>query len=94
MVDSANVEDCHWIKTSNGSKKVIIKLSKQKDAAKIRSSKKVKGDEPLLSWNQGQSLFTLMTTFVNTTNFFGKNVRAYSQTNLFTPFGLLMVLCG
>ena len=37
-------KDCHWIKTSNGSKKVIIKLSRRKDAAKIRSSKnKLKG---------------------------------------------------
>ena len=35
-----------------------------------------------------------MATFVNTTNFFEKNVKACSQTNLFTPFGLLMVLCG
>lgn len=39
MVNPANVEDWQWIKTSNSSKKVIIKLSKRKDAAKIRSSK-------------------------------------------------------
>ena len=30
MVDPPNVEDYDWIKTSNGSKKVIIKLLKQK----------------------------------------------------------------
>ena len=30
MVDPPNVEDYGWIKTSNDSKKVIIKLSKQK----------------------------------------------------------------
>ena len=40
MLDPANVEDCHWIKTSGGPNKVIIKLSKRKDAAKIQSSKK------------------------------------------------------
>ena len=40
MVDPANVDGCHWINTSNGSKKMIIKLSKRKDATKIRSSKK------------------------------------------------------
>ena len=34
-VDSKNVEDCHWLKTRNSSKKVIIKLSKRKDADKI-----------------------------------------------------------
>ena len=56
MVDPANVEDCHWVKTSNGSKKVIIKLSKREDAAKIRSSKKIGRDGPLRSWNQRQSL--------------------------------------
>ena len=35
MLDATNVEDCHWIKTSNSSKKVIIKLLERKDAAKI-----------------------------------------------------------
>ena len=35
-----NVEDCHWLKTRNSSKKVIIKLSKRKDADKIRQVKK------------------------------------------------------
>ena len=40
MVNPANVEDFQWIKTSNSSKKVIIKLSKREDAAKIQSSKK------------------------------------------------------
>ena len=39
-VDSKNVEDCHWLKTRNSSKKVIIKLSKRKDADKIRQVKK------------------------------------------------------
>ena len=39
-VDPKNVEDCHWLKTRNSSKKVIIKLSKRKDADKIRQVKK------------------------------------------------------
>ena len=38
-VDPENVEDCHWVKTLR-SKKVIIKLSRWKDAIKIRSEKK------------------------------------------------------
>ena len=38
-VDLDNVEDCHWVKTQR-SKKVIIKLSRRKDANKIRSEKK------------------------------------------------------
>lgn len=37
MLDPTNVDYCHWIKTSNESKKVILKLSKRKDAVKIRS---------------------------------------------------------
>ena len=40
MVDPSNVEDCHWIKPSKGAKKVIVKLSRRKDANKIRLLKK------------------------------------------------------
>ena len=80
-------------KTSNSSKKVIIKLSKREDAAKIQSSKKKsKGwNSPLL---KSEANFTLMVAHVNTTNYFSKNIKACSQTNLFTPFGLPMVLFG
>ena len=39
-VDLKNVEDCHWLKTRNNSKKVIIKLCKRKDANKICQVKK------------------------------------------------------
>ena len=40
MVDPSNVEDCHWIKPSKGAKKVIVKLSRRKDANKIRLLKR------------------------------------------------------
>ena len=40
MVDPSNIEDCHWIKPSKGAKKVIVKLSRRKDANKIRLLKK------------------------------------------------------
>ena len=40
MVDLSNVEDCHWIKSSKGPKKVIVKLSRRKDANKICLLKK------------------------------------------------------
>ena len=40
MVDPSNVENCHWIKYSKGAKKVIVKLSRRKDANKIRLFKK------------------------------------------------------
>ena len=45
MVDPSNIEDCHWIKSSKGPKKVIVKLSRRKDAKKIirLSSKGLKG---------------------------------------------------
>ena len=39
-VDPSNVEHCHWISSKNGSKRVIVKVSKRKDATKIRSSKR------------------------------------------------------
>ena len=38
-VDPKNVEDCHWLKTRNSSKKLIMKLSKRKDADKRRQVK-------------------------------------------------------
>ena len=38
-VDPGNAEDCHWVKTQS-SKKVIITLSRRKDANKIRAEKK------------------------------------------------------
>ena len=34
MVDLINAEDCHWIKSIKGTKKVIVKLSKRKDTKK------------------------------------------------------------
>ena len=41
--DPSNIEDCHWLK-SNGSKKVIIKFARRKDANLIRKNKnKLKG---------------------------------------------------
>ena len=40
----SNVEDCHWISSKNGPKRVIVKVSKPKDASKICSSRrKLKG---------------------------------------------------
>ena len=40
MVDPSNTGDCHWIKSGKGAKKVIVKLSRRKDANKIRLLKK------------------------------------------------------
>ena len=40
MVDRSNVEDCQCIKSSKGPKMVIVKLSRRKDANKIRLLKK------------------------------------------------------
>ena len=35
-----HIEACHWIKSNAGPKKVIIKMSRRKDADKIRRAKK------------------------------------------------------
>ena len=35
-----HIEACHWIKSNAGPKKVIIKVSRRKDADKIRREKK------------------------------------------------------
>ena len=34
-----HIEDCHWIKSNAGPKKVIIKMSRRKDADKIQLAK-------------------------------------------------------
>ena len=40
-VDPSNVEDCHWISSKNGPKRVMArKVSKRKDATRRRSSKR------------------------------------------------------
>ena len=39
-VDSSNVEGYHWIKTKTSPKRVIVKVSKRKNASKIHSSKR------------------------------------------------------
>ena len=48
-VDPSNVEDYHWISSKNGPKRVIVKVSKRKDASKIRSSKRKLKDMDLTS---------------------------------------------
>ena len=48
-VDPSNVEDCHWVSSENGPKRVIVKVSKRKDAFKIRSSKRKLKDMDLTS---------------------------------------------
>ena len=48
-VDPSNVEDCHYISSKNGPKRVIVKVSKRKDATKIRTSKKKLKDMDLTS---------------------------------------------
>ena len=47
-IDSVNLEDCHWIKTQ-GSKKVVIKFSRQKGANKVRAEKKKLKEKNLTS---------------------------------------------
>ena len=47
-VDPSNFEDCHWISSKNDPKGVIAKVSKRKDASKIRSSKRKLKDMNLL----------------------------------------------
>ena len=48
-VDPSNVEDCHWISSKNDPKRVIVKVSKRKDASKLRSSKRKLKDMDLTS---------------------------------------------
>ena len=76
MVDPSNVEDCHWIKSSKGSKKVIAKLSRRKDANKIRLLKKV-----WKVWTYHHSVLTQRSTskivYAPIAKFCGVNVEDY-----------------
>ena len=57
VVDPSNVEDCHWV-TIKTSKKAINKLSRRKDANKIRRMKKnLKKTKIILSWNKNFGLY-------------------------------------
>ena len=40
MVNSNNIEDCYWVKSSKDQNMVIVKLFRREDANKIRLSKK------------------------------------------------------
>ena len=39
-VHTDNIETCHWVKSNAGPKKITIKMSRRKDADKIRRAKK------------------------------------------------------
>ena len=56
-VDSSKSEDCHWL-PSKGPKRVIVKLSKQKDTNKVWKVKKnLKGMDLLFNWHQIFSVY-------------------------------------
>ena len=57
VVHPSIVKDCHWV-ASRTSKKVVIKLSRRKDASKIRRVKKnLKKSKFTFSWNKKSSLY-------------------------------------
>ena len=39
-INPAEIEDCHWLPTYKGPKRVIVKFSKRKDANSVRRAKK------------------------------------------------------
>ena len=52
VIDTSNIEDCHWLKSS-GTKKVIIKFARRKGAkSDSEKQKQVKENESLLDWYQ------------------------------------------
>ena len=48
---SKNIEACNWIKTEYGGRRVIARLSKRKNADRIRKNKKKLKSTDLSSWN-------------------------------------------
>ena len=48
-MNRSNVEDSHWITSKNSFKRVVVKVSRRKDASKTRSYKKNLKDMDLIS---------------------------------------------
>ena len=48
-MNRSNVEDSHWITSKNSFRRVVVKVSRRKDASKTRSSKKNLKDMDLIS---------------------------------------------
>ena len=48
-MNRSNVEDSHWITSKISFKRVVVKVSRRKDASKTRSSKKNLKDMDLIS---------------------------------------------
>ena len=56
-VQPENVEACHWLKSRNGQKKVIIKFSKRKDVERVRNAKRKLKTTNLKSLNISSPVF-------------------------------------
>ena len=86
LVYRSNVEDCHWV-ANRTSKKVIIKLSRRKDANKICRVKKNLKNLNLSSLGMKNPVLSTTATVV-ITKCYGVNVRSFRQTSRFMPSGI------
>ena len=84
-VGPKNVEDCHWLKTRNSSKKVIIKLSKRKDADKIRQVKKKLKSLNLETMGISSPIF-VNDSLAPTIKSSGPNVKSCGLINIYMDF--------
>ena len=89
-VDSKNMEDFHWLKTRNSSKKVIIKLSKRKDADNVRQVEKKMKSLNLESLSTGSPIFINYSLCANYKSS-GPNVKSCGLINIFIDFGFRTV---
>ena len=80
-VDPSYVEDCHWISSKNDAKRVIVKVSKRKDASKIRSSKRKLKDMDLTSIGINNPVCINMTVYARIIKCSGGNASHYEWTN-------------
>ena len=85
-VDPKNVEVCHWLKTRNSCKKVIIKLFERKEADKIRQVKK-----KLKSLNL-ESMGISSPIFINDSlSAYYRNVKNCGLINIYMDIGFCTV---
>ena len=89
-VDPINVKDCHWLKTRNSSKKVIIKLFKRKDDDKIGQVKKKLKSLNLESMGISSTILSMIVC-MPTTKSSRSNVRSCGLINIYMDFGFRTV---
>ena len=92
-IDPSNTEDCHWLK-SNGTKNVIIKFARCKDANLIRKKTKTSWMKWVFARLVSIIQFLQMIASVYITGCYGKNAKNFGLLIIFMLFGCPKAHCA